>query len=132
MRVVHEDQRHAAVVLHVPGADVLAVTAEIRVGEGLLVERPNEAGGAAAELHVGPPRFAHRREVEPVARLDKLALGGGQRVVGVTLYAQPLSLLAAPEPLLCGAYRVCEHDVGVSMGHGGLLWRKFCPPDQSE
>src|SRR3546814_19755168 len=59
-------------------AQILAVAAEVGIGQRPLVEHLEEAAQAAAELHVGPAGLADGRPIEPVALGDEGGSGRAQ------------------------------------------------------
>src|SRR3546814_11967394 len=70
VRVVDKDEGETVVGPEVADAQILAVAAEVGIGQRPLVEHLEEAARAAAELHVGPAGLADRRLVEAAA-LDR-------------------------------------------------------------
>ena len=66
--IVHQDQRGAVVCREIAGADILAIAAEVRNRQRLVIENADEAGRASAVLHVGPTALRDGRHIEAVAR----------------------------------------------------------------
>ena len=75
MGIVHQDQRGAVIGREIAGADVLAVAAKVGNRQRLLVENADEAGRAAAMLHIGPAALRDGRHIEAVALGDERRLG---------------------------------------------------------
>ncbi len=73
--IVHQDQRGAVICREIAGADVLAVAAKVGDRQRLLIENADEAGRAAAVLHIGPAALRDGRHIEAVALGDERRLG---------------------------------------------------------
>lgn len=82
MWVVHEEERGTWIGAQVAGGDVLAVSSDVGVGEGAVVEDVKEAGGASTKLDVGPSGLADGGEVEAVTAGDEVLLEIAEGVVG--------------------------------------------------
>lgn len=99
--VVHEEERHAAVVLEVSAADVLLVSAQVSEGDGLGIKDVEKAFGSAAKLDVGPAGFRDRGHVKAIALAEEGLLFGAKMVTGVVGVLDALAeVLAAVELLV--------------------------------
>ena len=85
VRVIHQDQRNPIIGGEVPGTDILHVAAKVGVADGALIKHFEKAGGAAAELNIGPAVFTDGCLIEAIAPLDMgdFALAEGVASVGV-------------------------------------------------
>ena len=52
---IHKEQRHAVVTVQIAGADILAVSPEVRKPKGPFVDHPHKTRRAAAILHIVLP-----------------------------------------------------------------------------
>src|SRR3546814_6472752 len=99
-------------------AQILAVAAEVGIGQRPLVEHLEEAAQAAAELHVGPAGLADGRLIEPVALGDEGGFGRAQAVAGGRLGIEELRIAAGRALAgLLGAHGGGEGDLGEGAGH---------------
>lgn len=80
MRVVHEEEADAVVDGEVAGREELAIALVIGEAELRRREHAQEAGRAAAVLHVGPAGLADGGKVERIPALDEIDLVVGERV----------------------------------------------------
>src|ERR1700684_3660790 len=80
--IVHQDQRGAVVGREIAGADVLAVAAKVGDRQRPVVENADEAGRAAAMLHIGPAALGDGRHIEAVALSDERRLGWREAIKG--------------------------------------------------
>src|SRR5271165_1034678 len=78
MRIIHQEQRDPVVRRDVAETDILAVAAEIREGESLVVDNAEETGRPAAMLHIRPAGLRYACHVETVARGDKFGFRRGE------------------------------------------------------
>src|SRR5208283_397811 len=110
VRVVHQEQRHLVIAREVSGAYVLLVSGKVCKGQGLSVNYLKEALWSAAMLHVRPPVFSLRRDIEGVTLTDELYLVGAESVVVQARLRHPLILAARSVTLLQVLDGVGEHD----------------------
>ena len=75
VRVVHEEEGDAVVVVEVAEADVLLVAAIVCEADEGGIEDVDEAFGASAMLDVGPAGLADGGHVEAVTALDEVLFG---------------------------------------------------------
>ena len=80
VRVVHEEEGYAGIVVEVAEADVLLVAAEVCEAEEPGIDDANEALGSAAVLDVGPAGFADRGHIEAIAAFDEVLFGRAEEV----------------------------------------------------
>src|SRR5262249_51201914 len=78
IRVVHQEQRHAAVGVKIAHADILTIAPEILKAVCLPVQQAEKSGRSAAMLHVRPSVLRDGRHVKAIARLDECRLPGGE------------------------------------------------------
>src|ERR1700736_2617589 len=117
IRVVHEEEGGAVVGTKVAGGDVLAVADDVGVGEGAVVEDLEEAGGAPAELDVGPAGLADGGDVEAVAGGDELFFEFAEGVVGRAAFGELFIGGGAAHLALDSFDVVGEGEGGELMGH---------------
>ena len=128
MGVVHQEQRSAVICPEIAGADVLAVAAKVRDRQRCLVEHADEAGRAAAVLHIRPAALRDGRHIEAVALSDERRLGCG-KTVRRAVSAEVRPEFAAAIGLLRGAHAGSRGDVEESVSHsckptrGNETWR---------
>ena len=114
--IVHQDQRDTIIGGDIANADVLPVAAEIGKAERFLVEYLEEAGRAAAVLHIGPAGLRNRGHVEAVARCDECRLVFA-KAVGRPVALKPFPVLAAAIRRLGGANAWCRDRVEELIGY---------------
>src|SRR3984957_7643601 len=128
VRVIHQKQGDAIIGADIAQADVLPVTAKVGEAERRFVEYFEEAGRAAAMLHVRPTRFRDAREIEAVASLDECDFVFGESI------RRPIAVEALPQfsaavRLLGGANAWSRSYVEKSVGHDvSLRFRQNPPP----
>ena len=95
VRIVHEEEGDAGVVLEIPCADVLLIATKVREAEEFGTDDMDETFGASAMLYVGPAGLADGGHVEAVAKLDEVLLIGAQSVANQGRLFHTLILTAA-------------------------------------
>ena len=98
MWVVHHEESNPIGGTKIARADQLAVAPEIREADKIRPQNLNEVGWASAVLQVGPPRLADGRQVEAVARGNKISFAV-RELVGL---GRILHQLVLPEVFVLG------------------------------
>lgn len=120
--VVHEEKGSFIAGAEVSGGNVLAVAGDVGVGEGVIVEDAEEAGGASSKLDIGPAGLAYGGDIEAVAGGDEGFFIVGEGVVSGAALGQLFIGGAAPHFALDSPDVVGKGEGGELMGHWiGLL-----------